>query len=143
MPSDRPFSLSGVKRLLAKEQEGDVFDAFPYGPKINIEDRIKAQATGSYDTVLIDGPYSTRQAQEMYGISIDTRDLLMMWTAVKREAARILKPGGKAICFGWNSNGVGKTRGFKLTRQANIPHGGQHNDTLITVERRVNGSIQF
>lgn len=63
MPSDRPFNLNGVKRLLAKEATGNIFDVFPYGPKINIEDRIKAQASASYDTVLIDGPYSTRQAQ--------------------------------------------------------------------------------
>ena len=29
---------------------------------------------------------------------------------------RILKPNGKVLCFGWNTNGVGKVRGFELTK---------------------------
>ena len=48
--------------------------------------------------------------------------------------ARILKPGGKAICFGWNSMGLGKNRGFEMTRILLVPHGGSKNDTICTVE---------
>jgi hypothetical protein len=37
--------------------------------------------------------------------------------------------------------GLGKSRGFRLVRQLNVPHGRQHNDTLVTVEVKVNSSL--
>ena len=62
------------------------------------------------------------------------------WTSsIKNEAARIIKPGGKAICFGWNSMGLGKNRGFEIIRILLVPHGGSKNDTIVTVERRLRG----
>lgn len=54
----------------------------------------------------------------------------------KLEIARILKPNRKAICFGWNSAGVGKTRGFALRRVLLVPHGGSKHDTIVTVETK-------
>ena len=54
------------------------------------------------------------------------------------EIARVLKPNGIALCFGWNSNGVGKTRGFEMQEVLIVPHGGSKNDTICTVERKVN-----
>jgi len=56
------------------------------------------------------------------------------WADCKNEIARILKPGGKVICFGWNSMGLGKGRGFVMKRLLIINHGGSRNDTLVTVE---------
>lgn len=44
------------------------------------------------------------------------------------------KAGGKAICFGWDGNGIGKGRGFKRTRTLLITHGGSKNATIVTVE---------
>ena len=34
------------------------------------------------------------------------------WANCKKEIARIIKPQGKAVCFGWNSNGIGKGKRF-------------------------------
>jgi hypothetical protein len=48
----------------------------------------------------------------------------------------MLKPKGIAICFGWNTSGFGKSRGFVLERILLLAHGGAHNDTMITVERK-------
>jgi len=45
-----------------------------------------------------------------------------------------LVKGGKCISFGWNSNGIGKTRGFEMVEIKILSHGGMHNDTIITVE---------
>ena len=53
------------------------------------------------------------------------------------EIQRIVKPNGKVFCFGWNSSGVGKTRGFELYRILLVPHGGSHNDTIVTVESKI------
>ena len=89
----------------------------------------------SIDGVLFDPPYSPRQVQECYqkiGKSWDGR--ATYWSQVKSEIAYTVKPGGKVICCGWNSMGIGINRGFKLIRILLIPHGGQHNDTIVTVE---------
>jgi len=37
------------------------------------------------------------------------------WSDTKNEVARITKVGGKVICCGWNTMGIGKTRGFRMT----------------------------
>jgi hypothetical protein len=56
------------------------------------------------------------------------------WADCKGEISRILKSGGKAICFGWTSMGLGKGRGFEMQRILLVPHGGSKNDTIVTVE---------
>ena len=56
------------------------------------------------------------------------------WSECKNEISRILKVGGKAICFGWQFMGIGINRGFEMTRILMVPHGGSRNDTLCTVE---------
>ena len=85
----------------------------------------------SMDGVLFDPPYSITQARQ-YG----KKEYASMkyWADCKNEIARIIKPGGKVICFGWNSVGLGKNRGFIMERILLVPHGGSKNDTIITVE---------
>ena len=80
--------------------------------------------------VLLDPPYSMRQAHEVY----DGYGQTIQITPTLREASRVIVPGGLAISFGWNSNGLG--RGFEKLAVYLIAFGGQHNDTLITVERK-------
>lgn len=52
------------------------------------------------------------------------------------EIARIVKPDGYCLSFGWNTNGVGKKRGFEIVEILVVAHGGSKNDTLCTVERK-------
>jgi hypothetical protein len=47
-----------------------------------------------------------------------------------------IKVGGYAISFGWNSNAFGATRGFEVVEILLVPHGGHHNDTIVTVEQK-------
>jgi len=53
------------------------------------------------------------------------------------QIARVLKTGGRCISFGWNTNGVGKNREFVTEEILIANHGGSHNDTLVTVDRKV------
>ena len=94
--------------------------------------------SGSVDGVLFDPPYSPRQISECYkrvGMEVHTRDTQSSFYGDrKKQVARVLKKGGKALCFGWNSGGIGKTLGMELKEILIVPHGGAHNDTICTVE---------
>ena len=59
------------------------------------------------------------------------------WRMCRTELARVVKPGGKVICCGWNTTGMGKSRGFRMDRILLVPHGGQRNDTIVTVETKI------
>ena len=98
---------------------------------IDALDFLKEQKDNFFDGVLYDPPYSITQAR-MYGKKEFSS--MKYWADCKNEIARILKPGGKAICFGWNSMGIGKTRGFEMIEVLLVPHGGSKNDTICTVE---------
>lgn len=89
---------------------------------------------GKYDGVLYDPPYSITQARQ-YGRKEFSS--MKYWADCKNEIARIIKSGGKAICFGWSSMGLGKGRGFELNRVLLVPHGGSKNDTIVTVEKKL------
>jgi len=52
-------------------------------------------------------------------------------------AATKIMPGGLAVCCGSNSNGLGEGRGFELIHVLDVQHGGDHNDTFVTVEIKV------
>ena len=101
-------------------------------------DFLKQFDDSSLDGVLYDPPYSPRQVSECYkqfgrDVTMETTQA-SFWSRHKDEMARIVKVGGKALCFGWNSMGCGLNRGFTMERVLLVPHGGTHNDTIITVE---------
>ena len=64
-------------------------------------------------------------------------------TSVNNIASRKIRVGGIAISFGWNSCGIGKKRGFELEEILLICHGGHHNDTIVTVERKCGGVFEL
>lgn len=102
---------------------------------------LRTLETGSADLVLYDPPYSITQAAQLYKsygkdkleVSVSN---MAYWARCKDECARVLKPGGVALCCGWNTNGLGKGRGFEMKRIVIVPHGGSKNDTLVTIERK-------
>lgn len=59
------------------------------------------------------------------------------WSEQKKLIGEIVKPNGFVISFGWNSGGVGKKNGFEIIEILLVAHGGSHNDTICTVERKV------
>ena len=106
---------------------------------------LKRFADASVDGVLFDPPYSPRQISECYkqvGRSVHMTDTqASFYGDRKREVGRIVKPGGKVLCFGWNSGGIGKQNGFELLEVLLVPHGGAHNDTICTAEVKVDQKV--
>ena len=155
MPNKWTFTIKPIKELLDKEVSGDWIDPFcglhsPARVRNDINSDILADyhedaltflegfESESFDGVLYDPPYSITQARQ-YG----KKEFASMkyWADCKNEMARIIKPGGKVICFGWNSMGLGKNRGFKMTRILLVPHGGSKNDTIVTVEQKIQAKL--
>lgn len=82
--------------------------------------------------VLLDPPYSHRQVTEHYH-----GNYVKKISLIYREIERVLMPGGLVVHFGWNSNGIGKARHFKIIEVMLIAHGAEHNDTIVTVEEKL------
>jgi hypothetical protein len=89
--------------------------------------------------------YSPRQMKEVYssiGLEMTKENGQSSWWAgLKDHAARVIRPGGRAVVFGWNSLGLSPSRGFVLEEVHLFPAGGMHNDTIATVEYRANGAL--
>ena len=96
--------------------------------------------TASVDAVLYDPPFSPRQVMECYkklNLTVDWETTSgRYWAKHKSEISRIVKPNGIVISCGWNSGGMGKKYGFEIVEILLVAHGGQHNDTIVVVERR-------
>ena len=134
MPNKWTFTIKPIRDLLSQEVGVGMFinglwcDPFAgeyspaqitndLNPKRNAKfhkealDFLREQPSERYDGTLFDPPYSPRQVKECYEnigektVADNTR--MDFWSKCKDEIARILKPDGKAICFGWNSMGLG------------------------------------
>ena len=165
MPNKWTFTIKPIKQLLQEEMNGGAW-IDPYcglyspaiikndlNPNSNAHYNLDAleflnhldSYGGKYDGCLFDPPYSLRQLKECYesvGIKPEPVVFNANYQAKQKDIiSRIIKPGGKSICFGWHSNGIGKTRGFEIERILLVAHGRQHNDTIVTVERKVNGTL--
>lgn len=139
MPNHKTFIIKPIKELLAQEVKGVVVDPFPFPFDRDAVEYLKEVDSLSVDTVLFDPPYSQRQLKEMYnsnGLSLNHPMNSSYWRKCKDEISRILKRKGTCISFGWNTNAIGKKRGFTIKRILIVAHGGQHNDTLVTVEEK-------
>ena len=159
MPNRRTFSIPPIAELLTEEIDGGEWvDPFAADSRLATHTNdlnpdtaadahmdalefLRTFGDGSIDGVLYDPPYSPRQVAECYkGVGVEVTNKLTQssfWGDQKREIGRIVKVGGKCISFGWNSGGIGKRHGFEIERILLVPHGGWHNDTICTVERKV------
>ena len=94
---------------------------------------------------LFDPPYSLRQLKECYNsIGIDKMSFensKYFPNNVKNVLTEKIKVGGIVICCGWNTNGFGLKRGFEMIEILLVPHGGHHNDTIVTVEQKTQGKL--
>lgn len=102
---------------------------------------LQSLVSASTDGVLFDPPYSAEQALRVYHTKYKGRAGWAEYIAkCHDEIGRIVKPGGHAITFGWNSNGIGKRRGFALTDVLLVAHGACHPmDTIVTHEVKGGG----
>lgn len=93
------------------------------------------------DVVLYDPPFSARQVSESYrrlGRTVNWETTQnTYWRKHKEQISRIVRPGGIVYTCGWNSGGIGLKYGFEKLHIRLVSHGGQHNDTIIVVERKI------
>jgi len=157
MPNRRTFLIKPIASLLKREMGRGVW-VDPFCGESSLADirndlnpDIKQAQThldaydflcglpdSSADGCLFDPPYSFYQLRRCYqsvgANNYKWGELNNFWSRCKDEIARVVKPGGKVICFGWNSVGIGKGRGFVLTKVLLVCHGSVRNDTIVTVE---------
>lgn len=90
--------------------------------------------------VILDPPYSLTQLKSCYesiGKKIFQDDKNYFPHNVKKLIAPKIEMGGYAITCGWNSQGFGKKLGFEIVEILMVAHGRSHNDTIVTVERKI------
>lgn len=158
MPNGNTFTIKPIKEFVEREvaNGGVIVDPFANNCKyvtitndLNPEfetdyhmdalEFLKTLSNESADLVLYDPPYSITQASELYRsygktkLEVNVANM-KYWSLIKDNIVRILKPGGKVISCGWNTNGLGKGRGFEMTDVLIVNHGGSKNDTLVTLE---------
>jgi hypothetical protein len=101
---------------------------------------------GPFRGAIIDPPYSPRQIAEVYaniGIGATWLETSAgLFSGVKAALTPKILPGGIAISCMWNSGGFGKGLGFEIVEIMLVCHGGNHNDTIVTVERKAQEQIQ-
>ena len=144
MPNHRTFDIKHIKEFIKENIGSDYIDPFPYPFKEDAITYLKKIETNSKLSLVFDPPYSQRQLKEMYhsnGLSLDHPMNNSYWSNCKKEIARIIKPNGKVISFGWNSGGIGKKNGFEIEKILLVNHGSQHNDTICTLEVKATSEL--
>jgi hypothetical protein len=167
MPNKNTFKIKPIKELIQTYVFNDYIVVDPFANEHSIKNEIKCKQyisndidvkfntdyhleaqefmrlfnDNSVDVILFDPPYSGRQVKECYshlGKTVTMNDTNAGYFAkFKKEIARILKPNGICISCCWNTNGIGKKYGFEIVEVLDIAHGSSHNDTLVTVERKL------
>lgn len=159
MPNKNTFDIKPIKEIIDKYMvDGVIIDPFANKNKIatitndldeqydtdyhmDATDFLKMFEDNSVDMVLYDPPYSPRQVSECYknlGKTVNMKTTqASYWSNQKKEIGRILKPNGIVITCGWNSGGIGKKYGMEIQEILLVPHGGWHNDTIVTVEKKI------
>ena len=162
MPNKNTFDIPAIYELIMKykplNHEAVIIDPFANQNRIaNITndldpqydtdyhldalDFLKQFQDNSVDMVLYDPPYSPRQVAECYkslGQTVNMQTTqASYWGNHKKEIGRIVKQNGIVLTCGWNSGGIGQKYGFEIDEILLVPHGGHHNDTIVTVEHKI------
>ncbi len=159
MPNKETFSIPPIKKVIEKYKIGGiVIDPFARNSNIatytnDLDPNTSAHYhldaleflqrfdSNSVNTVLFDPPYSPRQVSECYtqlGKTVNMQTTQSkFWGDLKKEISRITVQGGIVITCGWNSGGIGKSNGFEIQEILLVAHGGWHNDTIVTVEKKI------
>lgn len=160
MPNKKTFSIKPISELIEKYKNNDLLSIDPFANTSKVAkvtndidwtmptdytldalSFLKMFDDESVDLVFFDPPYSPRQVSECYkslGLTVSMQDTQSkFWGDLKKEIARVTKINGKVMSFGWNSNGIGKTKGFSIIEILTVAHGGNHNDTICVVEEKI------
>lgn len=152
MPNANTFKIPTVARIVADlvgdgrgwadpfananspaEFTNDINPSMPTTHHLDAVAFLESFADRSLAGVLLDPPYSLHQINEVYEGYGNMKTI----SRVYAEAARVCAVGGFVATFGWNSNGIGKRGAFRMEAVWLIAHGGSHNDTIVTVQRKM------
>ena len=158
MPSRWTFDIIPIRKLLTRYQVGDGWiDPFcgirspaEFRNDLNPSNEHAQHHLEAIDFLnlkdwdisgaLFDPPYSLTQVSKSYndiGLKFKGKENPTGgFPKVKRRLAELLKPGQFCISFGWNTAGLGKVNGMEIVEILVVAHGGNRNDTLVTVERK-------
>jgi hypothetical protein len=162
MPNANTFSIKPIKAFIERHIiEGIIIDPFSRNSefathtndlnpstvadlhvdaeeacKIWFDEGVKA------DVGLFDPPYSPRQISEMYksiGLKVGMEETqnARLYKRVRDAMDILMKPGSIVLSFGWQSMGMGLTRGYEPLEIVLVTHGGAHNDTICFAERKL------
>ena len=161
MPNKQTFSIKPISEFIERwkhETPGIWIDPFggqnkyaefknDLNPDIDADSHLDAieflRSISKHDgiNIFFDPPYSPRQISECYhsvGIKTNIHTTQSSWYSnIKDEIAQLVSTGGIVISASWNSNGIGKNRGFEIEEIMIVAHGGWHNDTIVVAERKV------
>ena len=158
MPNKNTFDIKPIKELIERYNHVNSIDPFANKNRIatitndlnpdykcdyclDAIEFLNGFNDSSVDLVLYDPPYSPRQVSECYkemGLTVNMQTTqASYWGNQKKEIGRIVKLGGHVITCGWNTGGIGKTQGFEIVEILLVAHGGWHNDTIVTVEKKI------
>jgi hypothetical protein len=146
--------MAPIKAFLAKHLDGCEIIVDPFCGKsllathsndlamggIDAVDFCKGLQGLSADAIIFDPPYSPRQISECYksiGKKVSKSDTqnAALYSKVRKVLVPLLKDGGIALSFGWQSAGFGEEFGETIEILL-VQHGGGHNDTICVAQRR-------
>lgn len=160
-PSKNTFSILSISRFIQMHIQGAevIVDPFARNSKVGtITNDLNEDTNAEFhmhaheflrmlidkkiqaDVVLLDPPYSLRQMKEIYdgiGRKIDYEETIRFYGTLRNLTEKIVKENGKVLSFGWNSIGMGRSRGFKQIEILLVCHGRAHNDTICVADQRI------
>lgn len=125
---------------VAGEYTNDIDPDTDAAHHIDALDFMCARESGFFDGVIFDPPFSERQATRY---EIGHKNIYTTPGYVREimgEIERVLKPGGYMLKFGFNS--TRHSRSFDLVRMWVVNFGGNHNDTIMTLWRKGNHTLE-
>ena len=159
MPNTNTFAIPPIANLIARyaEKAACIVDPFARNSRIaHYRNDLNPNTKAEYhldcldflrlmkekgvmaDLLFLDPPYTFHQMNEAYqgvGKKITGRESQRFYGDLRTAALGILKPRGIVISFGYNSIGMGKSRGCKILEILLVCHGRAHNDTIVTVDQ--------
>jgi hypothetical protein len=159
-PNRETFSIPAIARLLDRYITANMVVVDPFSPNSNwgtITNDLNPNTRARYhmdceafldqllgynlriDLTLLDPTYSAEQVRRTYqSIGLSKWDAERTFlTRCKDRIATLTKRNGLVISFGYNSNGIGRSRGFDVIEIMLLFFGGNRNDIIVTVERKV------
>lgn len=125
--------FGGVTKLVGDVTYNDINLDIPADLRYDAYDLTQWVGSPSvYDTVIFDPPYTAFQAVRTYG-GKKAQEV----THARDVVEYVLAPGGRVISLGFNSTGMGESRGFEKEALLLVNGGGSHNDIIVLSERKL------